>query len=66
MGNVWAATGRLHLQGLQCSAGSPAPMSATEPSDTPRVTKKVFFDIKQGNNNLGRVTIGLYGNYWSF
>lgn len=52
---------RVLVQGLQCSATAEGPLSATQPSDTPRVTKKVFFDIKQGNNSLGRITIGLYG-----
>ncbi|KAF9088811.1 Peptidyl-prolyl cis-trans isomerase B [Mortierella sp. AD031] len=28
----------------------------------PVVTNKVYFDIKQGDHNLGRVVIGLFGN----
>lgn len=28
----------------------------------PEVTKKVYFDIKQGSKELGRITIGLYGS----
>lgn len=49
------------LQGFMCRATAQGPLSATEESDSPKVTKKVFFDIKQGGKDLGRITIGLYG-----
>lgn len=32
-----------------------------EASKGPRITHKVFFDIKHGDENLGRIVIGLYG-----
>jgi hypothetical protein len=28
----------------------------------PQVTKKVFFDMTQGDTKLGRIVIGLYGD----
>jgi len=32
-----------------------------EAAKGPRITHKVFFDIKQGDKDLGRITMGLYG-----
>ena len=57
---------RPFAQTFKCQASAEGPLSATEPSDSPTVTKKVFFDIKQGSNDLGRVTIGLYGKVLPF
>lgn len=37
-------------------------VEAIENPGAPEVTKKVFFDMKQGDNVLGRIVIGLYGN----
>ena len=56
-----SANAGLFLQAFKCQATAQGPLSATEPSDSPKVTKKVFFQIKQGSNDLGRVVIGLYG-----
>ena len=51
------------IQGFNCQATAQGPLSATEDASSPKVTKKVFFDIKQGSKDLGRVTIGLYGKH---
>ena len=50
----------LMLQAVSFTPQAIKPWSATEPAETGKVTKKVFFDIKQGSNDLGRITIGLY------
>ncbi|KAI0645625.1 cyclophilin-like domain-containing protein [Trametes meyenii] len=34
---------------------------SVEAAKGPRITNKVFFDIKHGDKNLGRVVLGLYG-----
>ncbi|CAG8527413.1 5841_t:CDS:2 [Paraglomus brasilianum] len=36
-------------------------VALTTASDEALITKKVYFDIKQGNKSLGRVVIGLFG-----
>lgn len=34
----------------------------SEPEVTPEITHKVYFDIQQGDESLGRVVFGLYGD----
>jgi peptidyl-prolyl cis-trans isomerase B (cyclophilin B) len=57
-----ASSMRVQRKAFTCQATAQGPLSATEPSDSPRVTKKVFFEIKQGSKDLGRVVIGLYAD----
>ncbi|KIJ49449.1 hypothetical protein M422DRAFT_27815 [Sphaerobolus stellatus SS14] len=38
-----------------------ASVCTVDASKGPKVTHKVYFDIKQGDKDLGRVTIGLFG-----
>ncbi|KAK9476598.1 peptidyl-prolyl cis-trans isomerase [Lipomyces japonicus] len=40
---------------------SPAAAAAAA-TESPEITNKVFFDIEQGGQPLGRVVLGLYGN----
>lgn len=44
-----------------CSAVYGAQKKQAE-NDEPAITHKVYFDIKQGNEDLGRVVMGLYGD----
>ncbi|CAG8500144.1 4850_t:CDS:2 [Paraglomus occultum] len=37
-------------------------VALTTASEEALITKKVYFDVKQGDKNLGRIVIGLYGN----
>ncbi|KAJ2800877.1 Peptidyl-prolyl cis-trans isomerase B [Coemansia guatemalensis] len=52
------ATGLLYFALLAMMAISARLVSAAR---GPVVTNKVFFDIKQGDNELGRIVIGLFG-----
>lgn len=36
--------------------------AAAADSEDPEITNKVYFDISQGDKNLGRIVIGLFGN----
>lgn len=36
-------------------------LEMAEAKKGPRITNKVYFDIKQGDENLGRIVMGLYG-----
>lgn len=41
--------------------GSPSPTDAESDAAMLKVTKTVYFDIERGNEDLGRVVLGLYG-----
>ena len=54
------------MQAIRFTPKAIKPWSATQPSETGKVTKKVYFDVKQGSTDLGRITVGLYGKVFEF
>ena len=45
-----------------CSAFSLFALSQVEAKKGPKITSQVFFDIKIGEEDVGRITMGLYGS----
>ncbi|KII92877.1 hypothetical protein PLICRDRAFT_102637 [Plicaturopsis crispa FD-325 SS-3] len=53
--------GRLSFLFLVATVAAFFCAQSVEAAKGPRITHKVFFDIKHGDKDLGRITIGLYG-----